>query len=203
VYNIEVEGDHCYRVGQQGLLVHNASSLSATALAAEICSLQNRLQVLIDNKKVTGKVDEFKAELSKERDDDRWGAEGELVEYELETAQGRVVNLRGKLAGGDLPGAEIKTRTQPFTSEKNFQNYIKDRIVSADTQLGGIGGSPGELRINLFTFLTILGTPITVSIIEMAIKKALQSKKGVGSGVTNILIRKRSGEVIYSGKPTA
>jgi hypothetical protein len=25
VYNIEVEGDHCYRVGQQGLLVHNAS----------------------------------------------------------------------------------------------------------------------------------------------------------------------------------
>jgi hypothetical protein len=25
VYNIEVDGDHCYRVGQQGLLVHNAS----------------------------------------------------------------------------------------------------------------------------------------------------------------------------------
>jgi hypothetical protein len=27
VYNLEVEGDHCYRVGQQGLLVHNASVL--------------------------------------------------------------------------------------------------------------------------------------------------------------------------------
>jgi hypothetical protein len=26
VYNIEVEGDHCYRVGEQGLLVHNASA---------------------------------------------------------------------------------------------------------------------------------------------------------------------------------
>ena len=25
VYNIEVDGDHCYRVGQQGLLVHNTS----------------------------------------------------------------------------------------------------------------------------------------------------------------------------------
>jgi hypothetical protein len=25
VYNVEVEGDHCYRVGEQGLLVHNAS----------------------------------------------------------------------------------------------------------------------------------------------------------------------------------
>jgi Pretoxin HINT domain len=26
VYNIEVEGDHCYRVGEQGLLVHNQSA---------------------------------------------------------------------------------------------------------------------------------------------------------------------------------
>lgn len=26
VYNIQVEGDHCYRVGEQGLLVHNASA---------------------------------------------------------------------------------------------------------------------------------------------------------------------------------
>ncbi|MBI3407993.1 MAG: hypothetical protein HY040_06510 [Planctomycetes bacterium] len=25
VYNIEVEGDHCYRIGEQGILVHNAS----------------------------------------------------------------------------------------------------------------------------------------------------------------------------------
>ena len=28
MYNIEVEGDHCYRVGEQGLLVHNASAPS-------------------------------------------------------------------------------------------------------------------------------------------------------------------------------
>jgi hypothetical protein len=26
VYNIEVDGDHCYRVGRRGLLVHNAST---------------------------------------------------------------------------------------------------------------------------------------------------------------------------------
>ena len=26
VYNIEVDGDHCYRVGEQGVLVHNASA---------------------------------------------------------------------------------------------------------------------------------------------------------------------------------
>jgi len=25
VYNVEVEGDHCYRVGEQGFLVHNQS----------------------------------------------------------------------------------------------------------------------------------------------------------------------------------
>jgi hypothetical protein len=30
VYNIEVDGDHCYRVGRQGLLVHNASVFPAT-----------------------------------------------------------------------------------------------------------------------------------------------------------------------------
>jgi RHS repeat-associated protein len=28
VYNIEVDGDHCYRVGKQGLLVHNASAVT-------------------------------------------------------------------------------------------------------------------------------------------------------------------------------
>jgi hypothetical protein len=30
VYNLEVEGDHCYRVGQQGLLVHNASEITGS-----------------------------------------------------------------------------------------------------------------------------------------------------------------------------
>ena len=32
VYNIEVEGDHVYRVGEQGLLVHNASAPVPTPL---------------------------------------------------------------------------------------------------------------------------------------------------------------------------
>jgi hypothetical protein len=31
VYNIEVEGDHCYRVGEQGLLVHNTSDVFITS----------------------------------------------------------------------------------------------------------------------------------------------------------------------------
>ena len=49
VYNLEVEGEHCYRVGEQGLLVHNASApnqnikeipsqTSATTYRAEDCS---------------------------------------------------------------------------------------------------------------------------------------------------------------------
>ncbi len=48
VYNIEVEGDHCYRVGEQGLLVHNSSAhpgikeltppTSATVYKAEDCT---------------------------------------------------------------------------------------------------------------------------------------------------------------------
>ncbi len=32
VYNIEVEGDHCYRVGEQGILVHNASCPKQTTV---------------------------------------------------------------------------------------------------------------------------------------------------------------------------
>jgi len=31
VYNLEVDGDHCYRVGEQGLLVHNASAAGPVA----------------------------------------------------------------------------------------------------------------------------------------------------------------------------
>jgi hypothetical protein len=34
VYNIEVDGDHCYRVGQEGLLVHNASAVLQPFLTA-------------------------------------------------------------------------------------------------------------------------------------------------------------------------
>ncbi|VTS04818.1 hypothetical protein [Tuwongella immobilis] len=40
VYNIEVDADHCYRVGEQGLLVHNMSAPAATPAtpAADSCS---------------------------------------------------------------------------------------------------------------------------------------------------------------------
>jgi hypothetical protein len=37
VYNLEVEGDHCFRVGQLGLLVHNTSTAPATAQAQSGC----------------------------------------------------------------------------------------------------------------------------------------------------------------------
>ena len=32
VYNLEIEGDHCYRVGQTGVLVHNASMLPSRGI---------------------------------------------------------------------------------------------------------------------------------------------------------------------------
>ena len=161
--------------------------------------MSTRFQALITAGKVTGKTTEFLDELNKDRDDDRWGAEGELIEYEIEAAHGTVITIQGKNPGGDLPKVEIKTRTQPFTSAKNFQNFIKDRITAADTQLGSGGG---ELRINLHTFTDLLGATITAADIEMAIKAALKSRRGVGANVNNILVRNRSKVVIYSGKPT-
>jgi hypothetical protein len=41
VFNIEVEGDHCYRVGQQGLLVHNQSAPALTGDCTNISSFSN------------------------------------------------------------------------------------------------------------------------------------------------------------------
>jgi RHS repeat-associated protein len=37
VYNIEVEGDHCYRIGEQGLLVHNMSAPKPEDSSKEPC----------------------------------------------------------------------------------------------------------------------------------------------------------------------
>ena len=38
VYNIEVEGDHVYRVGESGVLVHNASASCCSGLASGVAS---------------------------------------------------------------------------------------------------------------------------------------------------------------------
>jgi hypothetical protein len=39
VFNLEVEGDHCYRVGEQGLLVHNASCPNEILAGGAACAL--------------------------------------------------------------------------------------------------------------------------------------------------------------------
>jgi hypothetical protein len=55
VYNIEVDADHCYRVGEQGLLVHNDS--------ADDCSCKQRVEAIRKDGKVASDVilkDEFK-----------------------------------------------------------------------------------------------------------------------------------------------
>jgi hypothetical protein len=41
VINLEVEGDHCYRVGEQGLLVHNESAPAHTGDCSKISSFSN------------------------------------------------------------------------------------------------------------------------------------------------------------------
>jgi hypothetical protein len=46
VYNMEVHGDHCYRVGQQGLLVHNASAKEEHAKAVRDVIANNNCSIL-------------------------------------------------------------------------------------------------------------------------------------------------------------
>jgi hypothetical protein len=54
VYNLEVEGDHCYRVGQQGLLVHNAS-------CSDISSFSNYSQTFMFESPVGHGVPQYAA----------------------------------------------------------------------------------------------------------------------------------------------
>ena len=54
VYNIEVDGDHCYRVGEQGLLVHNAS-------CSDISSFSNYSQTFLFESPVGHGVPLFQA----------------------------------------------------------------------------------------------------------------------------------------------
>ncbi len=52
VYNIEVDGDHCYRVGQQGLLVHNASDdyeRYASAAEEKVFDIANEKCTILTN----------------------------------------------------------------------------------------------------------------------------------------------------------
>jgi hypothetical protein len=48
VFNIEVDGDHVYRVGEQGLLVHNASAGMATANCSAACDFDFDVGLLPD-----------------------------------------------------------------------------------------------------------------------------------------------------------
>ena len=52
VYNIEVEGDHCYRVGQQGLLVHNNSGGEGATSGAQSSGVEGRLCRILGNDSV-------------------------------------------------------------------------------------------------------------------------------------------------------
>ncbi len=42
VYNIEVEGDHCYRVGESGVLVHNQSVPSTPCYIVNVATYQSQ-----------------------------------------------------------------------------------------------------------------------------------------------------------------
>jgi hypothetical protein len=91
VYNLEVEGDHCYRVGSLGLLVHNAS-------ANPVCDAPNNPWMEVEHdpptaKKVKGKernnadaqVDAYKAYANSQG-----GSQGVLV---IATVDGRKITL--------------------------------------------------------------------------------------------------------------
>lgn len=124
-------------------------------------------------------------------------AEAELIELEAEVAKGGKPIIRGGEKGTDQPKYEVKARTEPFTSDKNAQNFFNDRIKAGNTQFAG-GMTTGEIIINLGENTTIGGTPISSDAARLFVQNAL-SKGNRGTNVTKVIIKDASGNIIYSG----
>jgi hypothetical protein len=157
----------------------------------------DRFADLEAKKQITGDTGHLRERLSSTDKATRLGAEAELIELESQVASGEKPVVRGGAAGSDQPTYEVKARTEPFTSEKNAQNFFNDRIKAGNAQFFK-NGVTGEVRINLGENTTINGKPITVEVAKQLVKKAL-SKGGRGTKVTRVIVKDAAGKVIYSG----
>ena len=147
--------------------------------------------------KITGDLARLKSDLASPNSGTRLGAQAELTELEGEIGQGRTPEVRGARPGPDQPTFEVKARTEPFTSEKNAQNFFNDRIKTANGQFRGVN-SQGRVVINLGDNATILGTDIDANVARDLVSEAL-SKGDRSSNVISVVVKDKTGRVIYEG----
>ncbi len=125
VYNIEVEGGHCYRVGDQGLLVHNASDPTCNQMTVPCYDL------------FTG-CDLFGSSFS---------APGGK-EY-LPLDQSRATGVRARLCKANIGGGSPTSSNEEDPPVKGYLTGWKGAIVRAHllpARLGGPGSGPGAIR---------------------------------------------------------
>lgn len=148
--------------------------------------------------KIKGDLSRLKKDLLSTDKATRLGAEAEVTELQQEIMAGRTPTVRGATPGPDQPTYEVKARTEPFSSQKNAENFFADRIKAANSQFRG-DNATGRVVINLGEEKTIQGKPITAETARSMVAKAL-SKGGRGTNITEVVVKKGNGEIIYKGK---
>lgn len=132
MYNIEVEGDHCYRVGGQGLLVHNTSG-GCGSLPSE-CRF-------------------FMEDFSKESDRNFYPEDGKLyLQLENNPSKGaRAKGVKARLCKQNIGGGTSATANISGWDEAETiltrRKTIVDRAHLLAKELGGSGSTPRNLVV--------------------------------------------------------
>ena len=142
-------------------------------------------------------LDQLKERLNSPDSNTRRAAEAEVEELEAEIAAGRTPEVRGARKGPDQSDYEVKARTEPFTSRKNAQNFLNDRIKVANDQFKGQNGR-GRVVINLGENTKIGDSTITREMARDMVKEAL-SKGNRGTNITKVVVKDGKGNIIYEG----
>ena len=171
----------------------------AKAEAEAAVDLTNLEKVLDWEKsgKIRGDLTRLKEDLASANQSTRQATQAELIEFEESIKAGKIVDYRGATKGPDLPDREIKARTEPFTDQKNAQNFFNDRIKAANDQFKGAGGQ-GKVIINLGEHATISSKPIDANVARDLVGDAL-SKGARGTNITEVVVKDGKGNIIYHG----
>ena len=138
VYNIEVEGDHCYRVGEQGLLVHNASDdyeRYASAAEVKVFDIANEKFTILTNEGIKfgpkGSVNRNTLGRTAEIRDEKYGFRFDVVIPHAVVERLRCLGV--KEAPGHPGSLDIKT-----TEQLDALNEGKGPVVITNVVTGKI-----------------------------------------------------------------
>jgi hypothetical protein len=128
----------------------------------------------------------------------RAGAEAEVRAFARIIAEGGQIDVSGEgIAGADIPGEEVKAKYGAFSSDKNAENWFKDRVGAANEQLKSDQES-GRVTLDLGRENHILGKLITRDMARAMVREALK-KSSRGTNVTEVVVVDANNKIIYRG----